>query len=212
MAAAPYVNTRPQEGPNRGHYWFALPKGLMIGNPTLAFGEVRCVGGGIVLPPYGDRRVVRSGIVPAVPQELASFLATHGLKAGAGRVGGTTTVGQFCREHRDNTRPHKLAALLKMHQVLLSRGRSPHDAMRDALRVGMEEARIGYVPAKAVVRALRDLWDRDRNEFTRLVQWAIDVAQDSDTESLQHRSDRCSGTDSRHLGGHRGATGPSVQF
>ena len=34
-------------------------------------------------PPYGDRRVVRSGVPPALPIQLASFLRTHGLQAGA---------------------------------------------------------------------------------------------------------------------------------
>lgn len=199
LAAAVYVNTRPDESPNRGHYWFRLPEGLALGNPTLPFGEVRCVGGGIVLPPYGHRHVVRSGEPPAVPEELANYLATHGLKAGAGSVvgGHTLTVGQFCAKHRDNTRPHKLAALVTLHAVLLARGRSPHDAMREALKVGLSEARIGYVPAKAVIRTLRDYWDRDRKEFTRLVHWAIRVAENSDADSLRLKSDRCSGTDSR---------------
>lgn len=199
LAAAVYVATRPEESPNRGHYWFRLPSGLRLGNPTLPFGEVRCMGGGIVLPPYGNRRIVRAGVPPAVPQELASYLATHVVQAGAGSVaGGTrTTVGQFCNRHTGNARPHKLDAVLKLHTVLLARGRSPHDAMREALKVGLSEARIGYIPAKAVIRTLREYWDRDRNEFTRLVQWAIDVAEASDSAQLQLKSDRCSGTDSR---------------
>lgn len=201
LAAVPYVNTRPQENCNRGHYWFTLPQGLTLGNPTLAFGEVRCVGGGIVLPPNGDRRVVRAGVVPAVPRELADFLASYGGSAGAGRMNTGMTLHQFVAKYRDNNRPHKLAALLRMHEVLLSRGRSPHDAMREALRVGFEEARIGYVPARDVVVALQDLWDRDRGEFTRLVQWAIDVAESQDTKALSAKSDRCSGYDSRYRGG-----------
>ena len=200
LGATAYVNTRPEESPNRGHYWFTLPAGLTLGNPTLKFGEVRCLGGGIVLPPYGNRRIIRAGVVPAVPEELANFLVTHVAKAGAGRLGGgssTLTVGQFCNRYRGNARPHKIDALLKMHSALLRRGRSPHDAMREALKVGLQEARIGYVPAKTVIVVLRDLWDRDRAEFTRLVQWAIDVAESSDTEKLQLKSDRCPGTDSR---------------
>lgn len=199
LAAAVYVNTRPEESPNRGHYWFALSKGLRLGNPTLPFGEVRCVGGGIVLPPYGNRRIVRAGAPPAVPKELASYLATHVVKAGAGeRVGSSgTTVEQFCASYTGNTRPHKIAAVVKMHAVLLKRGRSPHDAMREALKVGLAEARIGYVPAKAVIRTLRQYWDRELGEFSRLVQWAIDVAENSSTEQLQLKSDRCPGTDSR---------------
>ncbi|OBF84240.1 DNA primase, partial [Mycobacterium sp. 852002-51163_SCH5372311] len=199
LAAAVYVATRPEESPNRGHYWFCLPHGLRLGNPTLPFGELRCVGGGIVLPPYGNRRVVRAGVPPAVPEELAEYLATHTVQAGAGVVVGATTltVGQFCTRYTGNARPHKIAALVKLHAVLLDRGRSPHDAMREALRVGLAEARIGYVPARTVIRTLRQQWDRDRQEFSRLVQWAIDVAENSNAKQLQLKSDRCSGTDSR---------------
>lgn len=199
LAAAVYINTRPDESPNRGHYWFRLPPGLRLGNPTLPFGEVRCVGGGIVLPPCGDRRVVRAGAPPAVPAELVNYLTAHVVKAGAGVVGGgtTTTVGKFCARYTGNARPQKIAAVVKLHQVLLDRGRSPHDAMREALKVGLSEARIGYVPARAVIRTLRQYWDRDRNEFSRLVHWAIDVAEASNTEQLRFKSDRCPGTDSR---------------
>lgn len=202
LAAAVYVNTRPGESPNRGHYWYRLPPGVQIGNPTLPFGEVRCIGGGVVLPPYGDRRVVRSGVPPAVPKALMDYLMTHVGQAGAG-VGSarsTTTVGQFCARYDGNARPHKIDALVKPHTVLLKRGRSPHDAMREALKVGLSEARIGYVPARTVIRTLRQRWDRDRDEFSRLVQWAIDVAETSDNDQLRFKSDRCPGTDSREYG------------
>lgn len=199
LAAAVYVNTRPDESPNRGHYWFKLGRGLLLGNPTLPFGEVRCMGGGVVMPPYGDRRIMRAGEVPAVPGELVSYLLAQSGQAGAGSVDtrNRSTVGQFCTLHRGNDRPHKLAALVKLHNVLLRRGRSPHDAMREALKVGLAEARIGYVPARSVIRTLRELWDRDRQEFTRLVYWAIAVAESSDANALKVKSDRCPGTDSR---------------
>lgn len=199
LASAVYVNTRPEESPNRGHYWFTLPKGLLVGNPTLPFGEVRCSGGGVVLPPYGDRRIVRAGAPPALPRELASYLATHVVQAGAGSVVDRSglTVGQFCAQYKGNARPHKLTSLLSLHDALLRRGRSPHDAMREALKVGLSEARIGYVPAGSVIRTLRQLWDRDRNEFSRLVYWAIAVAESSDADALKVKSDRCPGTDSR---------------
>ncbi|BBY86693.1 bifunctional DNA primase/polymerase [Mycolicibacterium tokaiense] len=215
LASGVYVNTRPDESPNRGHYWFVLPRGLQLGNPTLPFGEVRGLGGGIVLPPYGNRRVVRAGKVPAASAELIEYLGTHVVQAGAGRLRtnvGDVSVDQFCRTYRGNARPHKLDALLSMHAALLRRGRSPHDAMREALKVGMQEARIGYVPATAVIVVLRDLWDRDRKEFTRLVQWAIAAAESGDIEKLQLKSDRCPGTDSRMYRLPAPVPGSSVEF
>jgi hypothetical protein len=199
LADAVYVNTRPDESPNRGHFWFTLPKGLRLGNPTLPFGEVRCVGGGIVMPPHGDRRIVRSGVLPALPEALTTYISASSSQAGAGGPVQHTgvTVGQFCRKYTGNDRPHKLAALLKLHQAILNRGTNPHDAMRQVLLVGLGEARIGYVPARKVIVALRDTWDRHRDEFTRLVEWTIDAVEASDAEKLKLKSDRCPGTDSR---------------
>lgn len=204
--SVPFVATRPKESARRGHYWFSLPPGsstspapalASLGNPAFTWGEVRCHGGGIVLPPYGDRTVVRSGTPPVLPGELVSALEGHVVQAGAGE--GQVDLAQFCASHTGNARPHKLPALLKLHSVLLDRGRSPHDAMREALRVGLGEARIGYVPAKEVVAALRDCWpaQRESGEFGRLVQWAVQVISDSNPDVLQLTSDRCPGTDSR---------------
>ncbi|WP_255795328.1 bifunctional DNA primase/polymerase [Mycobacteroides abscessus] len=195
---APYVNTRP-ETPRRGHYWFALPAGLSLGNPTLTFGEVRCVAGGIVLPPCGNRLTVRSGPLPILPDELIRFLEIYKVQAGAGEVRGSTSVEQFCAQHQKQTRPHKLTALLKLHSRSLDRGRSEHDAMRDALRIGLGEARIGYIPAKKVIDALRERWPpgRGTREFQSLVQWAVDTASCANTKVLQMVSDRCPGTDTR---------------
>lgn len=199
LAGAPYVSTRPDESPNRGHYWFALPDGLQLGNPALGFGEVRCVGGGIVLPPHGDRRTVRTGPLPVLPDELIEFLNPYRVKAGAGEVRGGISVEQFCEEHQEAIRPHKLDALLKLHRALLQRGRSEHDTTREVLRVGLGEARIGYMPAKTVIRALRKRWPTERrpDEFDRLVQWAVDVAASANTDQLKTVSDRCTGSDTR---------------
>lgn len=199
LAAAPYANTRPEESPNRGHYWFALPEGIIFGNPALPFGELRCLGGGIVLPPYGNRLTVRTGTLPVLPDELIDFLEPYRVQAGAGEARGSTSVEQFCAQYQEARRPHKLDALLTLHSGSLDRGRSEHDAMRDALRIGLGEARIGYMPAKAVIDALRERWPTGRSsrEFQSLVQWAVDVAENANTEVLQMVSDRCPGTDTR---------------
>ncbi|MBN7560305.1 bifunctional DNA primase/polymerase [Mycobacteroides abscessus] len=199
LAAAPYVKTRPDESPNRGHYWFALPDGLQMGNPALPFGEVRCVGGGIVLPPCGDRRTVRTGTLPVLPEALIDYLEPYQVQAEAGEAQGSTSVQQFCTTHQQESRPHKLAALLTLHRRALQRGRSEHDAMRDALRIGMGEARIGYVAARKVINALRACWPsaRSSREFASLVSWAVEVAEGTNAETFQTISDRCPGTDTR---------------
>ena len=70
--------------------------------------------------------------------------------------------------------------------------------MREALRVGLGEARIGYVPAKTVIAALLGRWPQERElgEFVRLVEWAVGVAGTGGTKAIQLVSDRCPGTDS----------------
>ena len=140
---------------------------------------------------------MRSGVPPVLPDELARALEAHVFQAGAGE--GQVNLAQFCEQHTGNKRPHKLPALLKLHEAMLDRGRNPHDAMREALRVGLGEARIGYVPAKDVIAALREQWPTGRSawEFDSLAEWAARVASDSNPEALQLVSDRCPGTDSR---------------
>lgn len=200
----PFVATRPATSPKRGHYWFALPTALLgnglrdLGNPVYAWGEIRCHGGGIVLPPYGERYVAREGTPPELPVGLieALHLDTHEVQAGAGGAG----WAEFWRKHRTATRPHKLEALLRYHDAILAGGGNIHDATRKALVTGLEEARIGYVPAKNVVAALRDRWrqaGRNGNESRRLVYWAVATVQASNVEAIKLRSDRCPGTDSR---------------
>lgn len=211
--AVPFVATRPTTSPKRGHYWFALPAETgeaptaptlagcalaALGNPVFGWGELRCHGGGIVLPPYGDRFVARQGTPPVLPVELieALHLATHCVQAGAGGGG----WAEFRRKHQESTRPHKLAALLRYHETILAGGGNMHDATRKALVTGLEEARIGYVPATDVVAALLHRWrqsGRPASEFRRLVAWAVAAVQDSNVEAIKLRSDRCPGTDSR---------------
>jgi Bifunctional DNA primase/polymerase, N-terminal len=195
LAKAVYVNTRPSESPNRGHYWYRLPRGFTLGNPTLPFGEIRCLGGGIVLPPCGERRVVRPGEPGLLPDELRELLGAKEVS----RVPGRVDLSQFFETYTEAKYPHKLKGLEALHEKV-SRNKSPHDAMRYVLNVGFEEAVIGYVSAKSVYGALLSLWDRDRGlrEFNNLASSCAGyVLAHSDPDVAKHRSDRCTGTDSR---------------
>ena len=202
----PFVNTRPKEHPHWGHYWFEVPldpKGVRyhIGNrsfPRAGF-DLRCLGGGIVLPPYGDRYVVRSGRFPVLPDELlAAFIA------GAGVVGGEYTLGDFVDKYAvvDPKRSEsKLKGLRGLHAKLL-RDNNPHNAMREALKVGLGEAKVGYVSAVDVIETLSGLWDRDLPEFRRLCKWAACVVESTDSRALKAKSNRLAGSDSRNYFGY----------
>lgn len=191
--SVPYVNTRPNIK-RKGHYWFWCPKPLA--NRSFEWGELRSVGGGIVLPPYQGRVLVRGGQLPPMPTRLLELL-----EAGAGGVRGSISLEDFCAKYTQNNRPHKLRGLVKLHKKLLQT-HSPHVAMLKTARDGMAEARIGYVPAAQVVSVLQNQWDRPKPELRRILQWCATVADESDLEVLKAKSDRSAGTDSRQYAGY----------
>lgn len=196
LDSVPFVNTRPAEHSKRGHYWFLLPHGLVLGNPTFNWGDLRCAGGGVVLPPLGNRKVIRSGEIPPLPDQLAQYLKAG---AGCGVLGAhTVDLQDFIATYTNGSRPKKLDALEKMHDKL-SGYRSEHDAMREALRVGLSEAKAGCMPAKAVISMLSARWPQERSwaEFVRLAQWAATLAVNKDSADIMTVSNRLKGTDSR---------------
>lgn len=199
LNAAPFVNTRSAVK-RKGHYWFTAPPGApAIGNRSFAWGEVRCVGGGVVLPPYrnrdtGDTRtVVRCGPLPALPAEIYAGIAGSGVVAADG-----LDLTEFCERYTANRYPGKLKGLVGLHSHYLAKTNA-HDAMRDVLRIGLSEAVIGFVPASAVLHTLRALWPKERSgaEFDRLASWCAAVAEQSDRDETEAMSRRSAGTDSR---------------
>lgn len=196
LDCAPFVNTRPDEHAKRGHYWFLLPSGMAFTNSRLPWGDLRTAGGGLVLPPLENRRVVRSGQIPVLPDQLAQYL-----KASAGGracLGQSVDLHDFIAAYTTSSRPQKLAALEKLHATLLGY-KTEHDAMREALKVGLCEAKAGLVSAKSVISMLSARWPRSRGEaeFERLAQWAANVAAGRDTADITAVSNRLKGTDSR---------------
>ncbi len=212
--AVPYINTRPNEHPRRGHYWFTVDsnvtlrtgEGIELRNTRLVntsgkrYGEVRCLGGGIVLPPFGDRTVIRTGTPPPLPDELLNEI----LKAGAGGEQQSITTEQFIARYITSTRPAKLSGLVNLHARILNSGENPHDCMGKVLLVGLGEAKIGYISAAAVIRTLGDIWaatDRPNREFQGLVSWSVKIVESSDPREIKARSDRHKGSDSRRYFG-----------
>lgn len=197
--SVPYVNTRPSVHPRYGHYWFSLPDGVEVGNRRYPWGDLRCAGGGIVLPPYhnvetgDDRRIVRCGTPPVLPDELIeAFVAEAGVVSGA-----AIDLNEFFATYAQNAKPYKLKGLISLHDRELAKT-NPHNAMREALKVGFSEAIIGYVPAKTVLTVLAEsCWDRDRYELINLARWCAAWALAQDSQAIRNKSDRPSGMDSR---------------
>ncbi|MHA7649394.1 bifunctional DNA primase/polymerase [Mycobacterium sp. ML4] len=204
--SVPYVNTRPSVHKRKGHYWFTLPTTApaltnsgIFNDSGQRCGELRCVKGGLILPPYtnpdtGDMRtVVRSGTPPVLPDELAQYF-----KAGAGVRGVDISLEEFCAKYvaADPKRKDKLRGLRSYHTRST---KVPHDAMRDVLVMGLGEARLGYVTARQVIATCRELWPSNRpaSEFSRLCASAARFVEAQDIDEIKCRSDRFKGSDSR---------------
>lgn len=193
LSAAPYINTRPKENIRKGHYWFTAPPGLVIKNPCFDWGEVRGLGGGIVLPPFEGRRIIRGGIPPLLPDELqAAFFA----EAVVGSEVEHTDLNWFLETYTEETKPYKLRGLQGLYAYGL-RNNVPHIAMRQAMRVGFGEARAGYVKAQDVFDTLLGLWERSGYEFRNLAFWCVNWAMAQDLQELEAFSNRGTGIDTR---------------
>jgi hypothetical protein len=180
----------------RGHRVFATAETFVSGKLPGGIGEVRSGNTVIIAAPTphtkgGHYRWLAIGPVPNLT-DAARPLFTQRQEAGAGSM----SFAAFVESCIENTRPHKLQALVKLHKRALQT-RNDHDAMREALKVGFGDARLGYMPAAEVIATLRNRWDRCPTEFMRLAQWAAEIAQQTDLEQLKLRSDRAKGSDSR---------------
>jgi hypothetical protein len=192
LETVPFVATRPNEHKRRGHYWFTLPANAdRLGNRAYPWGEIRCSGGGIVLPPHGDRIVVRSGEPPNLPEIIYTVIA------GAGVVGSAVDLEDFLNRHATQTKGRKLKGIETIYQRSLLRTGSRHDAARAALTVGFGEARLGYVSARNVYDAIRSQWEKSPRELQEIARWCASVAESANLDELKLKSDRGTGTDSR---------------
>lgn len=204
--SVPYVNTRPSVHKRKGHYWFTLPptapaltNSVIYNDSGQRCGELRCLGGGIVLPPYtnidtGDMRtVVRSGIPPVLPNELLSaFKASAG-----GGVSVDITLEEFRAKYVD-VDPKRTKKLDGLRTYYRNSTKAAHVAMLDILIKGMGEARIGYVRADDAIATCRELWPKDRPayEFQRLCADVARYVEGLPPDQIKLRSDRAKGSDS----------------
>lgn len=188
--ATAHIITR---GKRRGHYWFSLPASAPpIGNPAFEFGEIRCMGGGLVLPPYplDNRKVAKSGQILDLPTGLMELIAASRV------VGPRVKLEEFCAKHKGNRYPDKLKGLKGLYNYHLNR-LPPHTAMRKTLQTGLGEAALGWVPAQEVMKTLRAKWNRSPREFHSLAVWCATWVESSDLTELEQISRRGKGTDSR---------------
>ncbi|WP_074411640.1 bifunctional DNA primase/polymerase [Mycolicibacterium fortuitum] len=195
---APFIATRPTESAVRGHYWFQLPPApATIGNGERPWGDLRSVGGGIVLPPFNNnghvRTVVRSGLPPVLPNRIARTLVAGAV------VNVVVDLHEFIAQHNQGNEYEdgKIKGIVGLHAKVLRSTGSRHIAAKEALVTGFSEARLGYVSADRVYRLVRKRWEKNPRELEKLAAWCAVVAQSTDIDVLKAKSTRGRGDDSR---------------
>lgn len=159
LGSAPYQSTRA-DTLGRGHYVFTQPPGRMLGNSGGrlggAWGEVRGLNGVIIVAPSvhpegGCYRWVRTGPIPALPDDIADLLDDANPATDAAS---DATVAAFLAGHAGGDQQNVLQGLLKKLHERIAAGESRHMSTVPALVGAMKEARAGLYPALWAAEAI----------------------------------------------------------
>jgi len=225
LASAPFHASRPAI-PGYGHYLFAQPEGrpplgnglgkLAAGRDGSAWGQIRGRNGCVMVFPSahrdgGEYRWLRTGQVPAVPDEIVELLLAGQSPHEDGEATESATDAEvlaFVAEHSTASRPGALMARVKGFDGMLARGAGRHDSLVPELRGTMEESHAGLYAAQAAIDALwppfwaaasvgpkRRSEPRARAEFYSLLSFAIAEAVLSNPETIRKRVDDAMGID-----------------
>ncbi|MGB7980084.1 MAG: AAA family ATPase [Candidatus Nanopelagicales bacterium] len=212
LGSVPFQSSRADQ-PGRGHYVFAQPPGVMLGNGRGklrgAWGEVRGRNGIIVAAPTphgagGLYQWQRSGPVPALPAGLLDLLPTA--SADAESTATDTEVAAFIARHTRSDRPNLLSAVTGKLRRLIDAGGSRHESTADLTPWAMREAAAGLYPAaqavdelggiltEALVAGGRDgapITPREAAaEWAGILSWAVGQAMGADPAEVRAAVDQ----------------------
>jgi hypothetical protein len=213
LGAAPYQSTRA-DVTGRGHYIFAQPPTRTIGNSTGrlggAWGEVRGLNGVIAVEPTvhpdgGHYRWQRTGVVPALPDELGDQLDDA---SPADDAAPDEVIAAFIAKHRQSSRPQILAGLTSWLRGQINDGASRHQSTLTALVGTMKEAAAGFYPAQVALDEIKPMFieavaqppaSRRQNparngaiaesEFQGILAWSVGQALSADLDAVRARAD-----------------------
>lgn len=192
------VNLTGRDG-GGSHYIYGQPEGRRIGGSIgklpKGFGEVRGVGGYVVLAPSphpsGRRyRLADPSTVPAVlPGAVAELLPDKDLAKDAAT---DEEVEAFVAEHTKESRPGLLRAVLGKARKDVAEGAGRHTVAVPMCCWAMKEAKAGLYSASRAVDALGEWFatavgtDRDtKHEWSKIVAWAVAQTADVDVDDVR---------------------------
>jgi len=206
LDVALHQSSRPNT-PRRGHYVYLQPAGRNIGNGTGRlggkWGEVRGLNGVIMAAPShhdnGEYRWQRTGLVPALPAELAELLPDGSPAEDAAT---DEQVAEFIHQHTAAARPKILAGWVRALNGHIEAGKSRHESAVSVTVGAMKEARAGYFPASQALEKLKPIFigavglgenkrtgARAENEWNGIVAWAVGQANGADLDEVRARTE-----------------------
>ncbi len=185
LHSAPYQSTRHSE-PGRGHYVFAVPDGVRLGNGTgqlgKGWGEVRGDNGVIIVSPSeheseaGRYLWERTGPVPVLPDALLAALPTP---TGTPEVPATDgEVEAFLEHHTATSGLCTVQGPLTRFAEEVAAKASRHDSAVSVACWAMREAAEGHYPAREAAQQIGQAFlaavgsERNaRSEWAGILAW-----------------------------------------
>jgi len=184
----PFQSTRRIGNKHRGHYFFALPKGLSFGNGLGSipggWGDIRCHNAVVLVAPShhpaddGLYKWQRTGILPMLPTKLALKLP----QGNSNYVGSLSRkeAQEFIQKNSVENYPELLSSRLKYLVDNPPVKNTRHKSFQTFLCLVLKDSVVGLYKASDALNATQKLFDRYKppeeqnpNEFISMAMWAM---------------------------------------
>lgn len=207
LRMAPFVSTDAADL-RRGHYYFSQPEGG-IGCPKAAWGEIKGIGGYVILPPsphaaadqtWPDKQTpekkyrstarylqVRHGRLSPLPSLIADTFGEH---RDAKAAASADEIASFVEKCRGSSDPYLLGNIIKSFHTLTDRGEGRHPTMQACLVWAAKAAGGGLIPADLAHDSLESAFIQVKGdeafptEFEDMWEWAIGQATQEEVASF----------------------------
>lgn len=203
LRMAPFVSTDSTDL-RRGHYYFAQPEGG-IGCPKAPWGEVKGIGGYVILPPsphaaadreWPDKQTpekkyrasarylqVRAGLLHPLPELIANTFGEHRDAKAAASEGEIAAFVEKCRGAADQ---YLLGNIVRAFYAKTGDGEGRHPTMQACLVWAAKASAGGLIPADLAHDTLESAFidvkgdEAFPTEFEDMWEWAIGQATEEE--------------------------------